>query len=83
MSCADPAQEDLASARDAVDEAAEALVVASRKRVPSRELADARRKLQTAEARLDAVRRTLLRDANGVTLRPKGPEEPVRRKPRT
>ena len=82
MSAADPTHEDLASAREAVDEAAEALVVASRKRVPSRELAEARRKLKTAEERLDTVRRSFAKETGSVSLRPSGPEEPARRKPR-
>lgn len=82
MSSDDPSTEDLAGARQAVDDAAEALVVASKKRVPSPELAAARSKLKDAEARLEQLRRTLTREAASVSLKPKGPDEAPRRRTR-
>lgn len=83
MSADDPAAEDLAHARQAVDEAAAALAVVSGARVPSRELAEARRKLKTAEKKLDQARKAFARETGTGGLRPGEPEDAPRRRPRT
>ena len=78
MSDADAPASEFAAARQAVDAATDALLVASRKRVPSRELAEARKKLKLAEERLDRVRAILHKEADSVSLTPKGAKEPPR-----
>lgn len=71
--------EEVLEAKRAVEEAAEVLTAASRRRVPNPDLAEARRKLRAAEERLAKVRAAVAKDATSVSLRPTEPAKPARK----